>query len=201
MTLYSITFDLTDTRTEFIPTIPETAGDTENKTIPRICMSDSVEKCISAIASCNRNMQKGSQFIVRVFNIPNTDNLVSPRFLKESGYVPDALENNEYWYIKPIKATLYLCRVESFDYEFTLAWSCITREQCISLIEKYTNNKRFRRYKTSKGAYNAFMNWCNKYHKWDEMDNIWEDLAMLPWAQRTEIYNLKSTVIKQLNNR
>ena len=197
MKFYNVTFNLADNRDILTPCIPDSAGTDEDKTIPRVCLTDSIEHCIQAIATGNREVYKGAQFIVREADIKSDEKLVHPRFLKELNYVPDALENNEYWYLNPIKVKRYICKIESFDYEFELAWSCISRKQCLDAIGKYMSIKRFVKYKTSKGIYNAFCRYCTEHKKWDWEDSIWEDLAMLPWAQTTKIYNLKYKVIKQ----
>lgn len=198
MIFYNVTFNLNDTRDVLHPCIPESAAKDENKTIPRVCMTDSVEHCMQAIAVGNRDVQSGSKFILRKINIKSDDGLINPRFLKETSYVYDAMENNEYWYLHPVKTENYLCEIISFDYEFDLAWSCISRKQCLDAVAKYMNIKRFTRYKTSKGIYKAFCNYCTEHKLWDWEDGIWDDLAMLPWAQKTRIYNLKYKVIKQL---
>ena len=199
MKFYNVTFNLNDNKGVLIPCIPDSAGNGENKTIPRVCLTDSVEHCIQAIASGNREVHKGAKFIVRETDIPTTRaELINPRFLKEQGYVPDALENKEYWYLKPVEFKRYLCEIVSFDYEFDLAWSCISRKQCLDAISKYMNINRFTKYKTSLGVYNAFSRYCNQNKKYDEYDNVWDDLAMIPWAQKTKIYNLKYKVLKQL---
>ena len=210
MKLYNITFKLDDTRNILVPNIPETAGDTENKTIKRVCLADSVEHCMQAVASANRDMCTRAKFIVREADIPLTKKtLVHPRFLKEQGYVPDALENNEYWSLEPVKFKLYLCELEHFDSDFTVSWSCVTREQVLAIISKYIKTKRFDRYKTSKGVYNAFCKFINEKTQfatekgriayYNMYDDVWEDIVELPWAQKTELTNIKYKVLKQLN--
>lgn len=197
MKLYNVSFNLNNLSDSMIPMIPDSAGDDENKTIPRVCLCDTIEHCMQAIASCNRNLEKGAYFILREVEINLSDKaLVKPDYLKQTGYVPDALENNEYWYLKPLKAKVTKHVVISFNYEFELAYSCISREQILTIISKYMRAKRFERYKTSKGIHNAFGRYCNEHQLWSETDAVWEDLAMLPWAQKTGIYGLKHKEIK-----
>ena len=209
MKFYNISFNLKNTNNVLVPAIPDSAGTDENKTIKRVCITDSIEHCMQAVASANREMCKGAKFIVREVDIPlNREKLVHPRFLKEQRYVPDALENNEYWYLEQLRCNMYLCEIDSFDYEFTISWSCITREQILNVIKKYTKTKRFEKYKTSQGVYNAFCRYINEktqfaiegtrnvyYNMYDE---VWDDLVELPWAQKTKIYNLRYKVLKQL---
>lgn len=209
MKLYNVSFNLNNLNNVLLPAIPDSAGDTENKTIKRVCLADSIEHCMQAIASDNREMCNGAKFIVREVDIPLTKkSLVHPRFLKERGYVPDALENNEYWYLEPVKFKMYLCELEHFDSDFTVSWSCITREQILNIVTKYIKTKRFDRYKTSKGIYNAFCKFinektqfatetqrCKYYNIYDE---VWEDLVGLPWAQKTELTNIRYKILKEI---
>ena len=210
MKFYNITFKIDDTRNILVPNIPESAGTNENKTIKRVCLADTVEHCMQAVGSGNRDMCKGSKFLVRETDIPLTSKyLLNPRFLKQMNYVPDALENNEYWSLESVKVKVYLCELQSFDSDFTVSWSCVTREQILSIISKYVKTKRFNRYKTSKGIYNAFCKFINektqfatekmKTYYYDMYDDVWEDIVELPWAQKTELTNIKYKIIKEVN--
>jgi len=216
MKFYNISFNLKNTNNILVPTVPESAGTGENKTIKRVCLADSIEHCMQAVASANREMCKGAKFIVREVDIPLTKKtLVHPRFLKERGYVPDALENNEYWSLEPLKFKMYLCELEHFDSDFTVSWSCITREQILGILRKYTSRsgfrttKRFERYKTSQGIYNAFCKFINEKTRfateqgrityYEMYDTVWEDIVELPWAQKTELTNIRYRVLKELN--
>lgn len=35
------------------------------------------------------------------------------------------------------------------------------------------------------------MQYCNKHQLWDTEDNVWDELAMIPWAQKRSIEDLK----------
>lgn len=192
MKLYNITFNLRDTKDRLIPAIPESAGATENKTIQRVCLTDSIEHCMQAIATCNRNIAVGKQFIVREVEIPaNHSKLIHPKQLYRHKLVPDALENNEYWYLESIRCKVYLCTIQSFSYEHTVAWSCITAKQVREIIEKYTKCLNLSKYKKSITVYNAFCTWAEKEKQYKMEDDVWDDIVMLPWAQKTEIRNIK----------
>lgn len=197
MKFYNVTFNLKDTRNVLIPSIPESAGTGENKTIKRVCLADTIEHCMQAVG--RRDIRDGARFIVREVDIPlNKKTLLHPRYLKEHGYVPDALENNEYWSLEPIKCKLYICEIIKFDFDMTIAWSCITRNQVLSIIGKYTKTKSFERYKTSQGVYNAFCKWINKREYWDIEDSVWDELVELPWAYKTELKSVQYKVLKEI---
>lgn len=197
MKLYNVTFDLTNTNDILTPTIPESAGNGENKDIKRVCLTDSIEHCMQAIASCNREVKKGAKFIVKEVDVEESELLIAPDFLFNEKYVPDALENNEYWYLDNLKAKVYTCEIEFFEYDFVLAYSCIPREKCLEAISNYISTEEYEKYKTSKEMHEAFVHWADSNKKYDLVDEIFEDLAMMPWAQKTKIYNLKYKVLER----
>lgn len=197
MKLYNVTFDLTNTNNILTPTIPESAGNGENKEIKRICLTDSAEHCMQAIASCNREVKKGGKFILKEVEIEESELLITPDFLYKESYVPDALENNEYWYLDNLVANVSVCEIEFFEYDFVLAYSYIPKEKCLEIISKYTSIEDLKDCKDSKEVHEKFIDWADKRKEYDMMDNVFEDLAMLPWAQKTKIYNLKYKVLER----
>lgn len=197
MKLYNVTFDLNNTNNVLTPAIPESAGNGENKEIKRVCLTDSIEHCFQAIASCNREIRKGAKFIIKEVDVEEDELLITPDFLFKEGYVPDALENNEYWYLDTLKAKVSIAEIEFFEYEFALAFSCIPKEKCLEAISKYTSIEKFKNYKTSKEMYESFVGWADSEKKYNLSDEIFEDLAMIPWAQTTKIYNLKYKEIER----
>lgn len=197
MRLYNVTFDLSNTNNILTPTVPESAGDGENKEIKRICLTDSIEHCFQAIASCNREVRKGAKFVIKEVDVEENDRLITPDFLFNEDYVPDALENNEYWYLDTLKANVLIGEIEFFEYDFVLAYSCIPKEKCLEIISKYTSIEDLKDCRDSKEIHEKFNHWANTQKEYDMMDNVFEDLAMLPWAQKTKIYNLKYKVLER----
>lgn len=196
MKLYNVTFNINDKRNMLVPTIPDSAGTGENKTIKRICLTDSIEHCMKAIAVGNRDIAIGAKFIVREVDIPkNAKALVNPKQLHNNQFVPDALENNEYWYLHTVKCKVHLCEIIYFDFEHDLAFSCMQPNDVRLIINKYVPALKLGRYKNSKNMYDAFCNYTNKNCLWDEFDAVWDELAELPWAQTTKILKLTYKVL------
>ena len=193
MTLYNVTFNIKDKRNILEPSIPDSAGDGENKTIKRVCLTDSIAHCMQAIAVGNRDIRVGATLIIREVSLKNLDKklLISPRELKERGLVPDALENNEFWYLGKVKFKCITCKIVDFDAEIDLAWTCIPIQSCREIIKKYIPKFPVYRYKITKNLYEAAMQYCNKHQLWDTEDNVWDELAMIPWAQKRSIEDLK----------
>ena len=201
MKLYNVTFDASDTRSYLEPCIPYSVGDGEDKVTPRVCLCDSVVHCIQAIAPVNRNIKEGAHFKIREVEISEYDkNLIYPYELKESEKVPDALENNEYWYLKSIPCEITECNIEDFDYEFTLAWSCISVEQCRDIIERYTDVLKNSLYKDSESMYKDFTKWAYENKQYEMADDVWEELAQLPWAQKTAIISISYYSVGKMQN-
>lgn len=197
MKLYNVSFNLNDLSKELIPRVPESVADGEDKVTPRVCLTDSVEHCMQAIAVGNRDIKVGAKFLLRVVDI-NTSRkkLVSPSTLKSSGKVYDALENNEYWYKDRIACELYLCEIKSFDYSYELAWTCIKAKDCKDIIKRYIKNFDFKGCTSSRDCFRKFADFVDKYSLYDIYDNVWDDLAELPWAQKVEISKLELTYKK-----
>lgn len=145
MTLYNVTFNIKDKRNILEPSIPDSAGDGENKTIKRVCLTDSIAHCMQAIAVGNRDIRVGATLIIREVNLKNLNKklLISPRELKERGLVPDALENNEFWYLGKVKFKCITCKIVDFDAEIDLAWTCIPIQSCREIIKKYIPSFQF----------------------------------------------------------
>ena len=200
MKLCNITFNINDERTILKQSIPESAAEDEDKTIYRVCLADSVAHCMQAIAVDNRNACIGSEFILREVTVDeNSQFLIKPTYLYKRKLVPDALENNEYWYLRSLHCNTYLCRITRFDYEFDIAWTCIDFKDCKTIIQKYLPNFNIcKDIKNSKILYQSAMSYCDKHHLYNESDLIWDDIAMLPWAQTIKIHNLEYEVIKEI---
>ena len=193
--LFHVTFDTENTSFVYHPRVPESAGNSEDRETPRICLSDSIEHCMQAIAPALRDVRAGAKFIVKSVWMPKgTPGVISPKQLKESGRVPDALENNEYWYLNDLKFDqVYQCSIKSFDYEYELGWTCIPLEKCIEVIEKYPNPfaSGYNLYDNSKSLYEALSKWSNETERFEIADKVWDDLAnAVPVAQKTTIQNL-----------
>ena len=191
MKLYNITYNLEDICTTLTPKIPYSAGDGEDKSIPRVCLADSLEHCLQALGSAHRNLTKGTHILIREVEVAENDKcLVNPLVLKQDNKVADALENNEYWYLKPIKCNVRKAEIVNAETEFTLAWTCIPISKCKEIISKYSNFN-VKGYKESYNLYEAFMDWANENKKWNEMDFVWEELLEIPWVQKTTIEKLE----------
>ena len=203
MKLYHVTFDINESETKiFRPRVPASAGVGEDKRIPRICLAPSIEKCIQAIPSDNRNLQKGSKIRIYEVHISEKDkHLIKPEVLFLEGLVPDALETQEHWYTKDLEMTSTVKEIVSFDYSFELAFSCIKVQQVIQAIKKLLIDQPMEKFlkiyevlkkdfKKSEDIYGEIANHLNEMKEYDLYDNLWEELAMLPWAQTTRIYKV-----------
>lgn len=190
MKLYNVTYNLEDISNILIPNVPISAGDGEDNYIPRVCLADSLEHCLQAFGSTYRNLGDGVCILIREVEVDEDDvYLVKPSTLKKYEKVPDALENNEYWYLKPIACNVRKAEIIDVDTEFTIAWTCVSIEKCREIVSMYSNID-VDKYKDSEELYNVFMDWANKNKKWKEMDAVWDSIVELPWSQKTAIENL-----------
>lgn len=99
----------------FFPEIPHAIMKGENQDIERICLSESIEGCLTSIGwkrlDCafqdymNEDVE-GLRIVILKFDINKLDKkyLRSPEELDEKKYVPDAYITREWWYELPAKA-------------------------------------------------------------------------------------------------
>lgn len=112
MKLYHVSFDL-DFTEEFIPRVPQCLKETstENRDIPRICFSTTIEGCLSAVpgASDLESLLASNQNVIRVceidtelYGLCDKDLLMTEEIYKND-YVKDAYVTDEVWVLKEIK--------------------------------------------------------------------------------------------------
>lgn len=103
--LYHISPEIDKLEIKFTPRIPVDIENNEDNTTLRICFSDSIEGCLSAMGNVNRYIDETGKgtFVMYSFEcFIDDNNLIDWRSLFESGKVPDAAVTHEYWYMKPI---------------------------------------------------------------------------------------------------
>lgn len=117
----------------FFPDIPYSIMKGENNDIERICLSESIEGCLTSIG-WNRldcmfqdymdEKTESLRMVVLKFDMDNLAKkyLWSPEELDELGYVPDAYITREWWYELPAKPDeveiryLYNYNMENIEY-------------------------------------------------------------------------------------
>lgn len=176
----------------FVPRIPDGINtDYEDASIPRICFSDSILKCISAIGSGSRDLRQGGHVTVYRMPFPTSD-FVTPEELYGKHLVYDALENHEYWYLKPIDLVGTSYQIGKFDYEHAIGFTAIPRDKllqilkthaakCVIINEDIQDNKKLYESVTKQL-------WDTKH--FSELDAIDDELAEIECAQRIEIHSL-----------
>lgn len=97
----------------FTPRIPQTRhGDSENETIPRVCVGETIEDCLTAIPNGGGNLEDFNDDIGGFFKIFKIDteklnirekDIISNEFLFQEDLVRDADITNEYWILTDFK--------------------------------------------------------------------------------------------------
>lgn len=190
MILYNITFR-EDDATTLVPTVPYTAAEGEDVCTKRICFADTVPHCIEAISQCSRDLHIGSILRIRSVNTDHLDrsSILTPEELFNTSKVPDALQNREYWYLKEVCVTLHKVRVVDFSYYHAIAWKCLK----YSDVEKIVRVLKipYKEFKDPESLYNYANGYLNDKMEFDKMDDLWESIAELPFAQKIAINKLK----------
>lgn len=170
---------------ELIPRIPNNTLDDENKDIPRICLSTSIEGCFIALQYIT-----DKPFILYELDIDENDKaLLSSKYLYDNNLVMDALETNEYWYLKPIKAIGKVYTILSYDLDFDFAWSCIKLEDVINIVSGIIKDKEIltnllETNKTSYDLYESAQQFLYKKQFDRESDELFDSIADLKYATK-----------------
>ncbi len=126
----------------FIPRIPESAGDGEDKNIARICLAPSVEKCIQAIEAGSQVLKTGTEFTVYEAEISLASKKpIRPDELNLKGLVPDSMENEEYWYLSSLTMWAKRYKILSFFGYCDIAWNCIDANDMLSILGDMLENE------------------------------------------------------------
>lgn len=191
--LYNVTFDIFDRREVLEPAVPRSAAKEEERSIRRVCLSTTVEHCIEALGVEHRELCTGAELLVREVPIENLYSkiLVTPDILFKKGYVPDALETKEHWYLAPVK--MITCRYTIVDFiaEYDIAWSCVKVKDMLSIAAKYgIQPSELHKFTSSKDIYEYCMEIFHKSKNYDFEDDFYDDVDELPWAQRLKVSKL-----------
>lgn len=202
MKLYRVSFDLSQPlERTFIPLIPDSAGYMEDKTIKRVCLSSSIEGCLQAIPRNKIDISVGTEIIVYEAEIDENDyDLVYPDEIRD--YVPDALENDEFWYTKDLYMTGYVAKIKDIKSNYELAFTAVDEDDFICNMLDVIADKGYkyleeiseimmdeelsledRYYESSDILYNA--------REYSLQDEIFDSVAQVSWAQALKIKNLE----------
>lgn len=177
---------------ELIPRIPNNTLDDENKDIPRICLSTSIEGCFIALQYIT-----DKPFILYELDIDENDKaLLSSKYLYDNNLVMDALESNEYWYLKPIKAIGKAYTIINYDLDFDFAWSCIKLEDVVNIVSRIIKDKEIltnllETNKTSYDLYESTQQFLSKKQFDNESDELFDSIADLKYATKKTYKNIK----------
>lgn len=192
--LYNVSFKTTGID-RLYPSVPYSAAEGEDKTIERVCLADSIAHCFQSIGASFRDLHVGVVFEVREAAVdPEDELLIKPKQLWQQRLVPDALENQEYWYLGELPVVSYQCELENFNYDYGLAWSCVDACDVRRLLKKYTDEV-FDGELSSEELFEA----TAKVLPCDVLDELWYELSELPWAQKLEISDVRVRRIKSMS--
>lgn len=110
---------------KFLPKIPSLTLESENCDIERICLSKSIEGCLSAVPwggihlEDNLNDDGELEIYVHEFDRKDIakDNLIQPNILFRKDWVRDAMLTKEYWVINQelIPSKIYKINLKDYD--------------------------------------------------------------------------------------
>ncbi len=202
MKLYRVSFDTSASLNRtFVPMIPESAGLEEDKTIKRVCLSSSIEGCLQAIPRGGKDISVGVELIIYEAEISTLDeNLIFPEEVRD--YVPDALENEEYWYMKELHMTGKKVKLTNFDYSFELGFTSVDEDDFICRMLDTVSEEAYKYLEEISeimyddsiilGArYDDVVHFLSKKEEYNLIDDIYDAVALTPWAQIVRFSNVE----------
>ena len=147
MKIYHVSFELVPQTKHFVPCTPRTIGSSnENREIERICFSETVDGCLSAIPGADTLLlEKGHMFLlyeVDTADLKETDYISNEQIVKKN-YVYDAEMTKECWVLKEMTLTGRYAYVRNYDFKDYFFPTEENREEIYEnyaeLREVYTN--------------------------------------------------------------
>lgn len=182
MKLYHVSLTRTEAVKTFVPRVPETLSEElgEDRNIPRICLSSSIEGCLQAIeASC----RIGMPMMVYTVDVDAADPaLIIPEIVRKK--VPDALENQEYWYTEPLQMCGQVYIVKKCDIEPCIAWSALNAEDVRRIVKDAGGSGAG---DCAESVYQGFLQELKgkpilDSEKYAKEDEVYDRILELPWA-------------------
>lgn len=198
--LYNVTFKLDDESTRLIPRIPVTAGGTEDKETKRVCFADSVEHCIGAMSESHSNLYTGCLIIVRSVDeyMLDRSKIMTPEELFYSGRVPDALENNEYWYLDEVDVYRDMYEITHYYEDYVCAFTCIEKEVIEKIARQYIPHFRIRRYEDSEQAYDRVIETLYGKGQYTDCADFEIEIVSRPWGHKRQISRLEMARVAEV---
>lgn len=115
--------DISINEKHFIPRVPLNRLIEEDKQTKRICLSSSIEKCLSSFpykTKLKHHVSRSEPTLISVFSLEEKN--FRENFLKNpediKNYVPDALLNDEHWALKSFTSVPTLIKLKQIDFAY-----------------------------------------------------------------------------------
>lgn len=122
--LYHVSFccDIVDT---FEPRVPSNRHNEEDSKIGRVCLSDSIEGCLTAVPNGGMRLEEifweGGSSLIRIYEFDIKDieykNIIPPEYLYQKDLVRDANITREHWVVNKslTPSKTYLIKLHNYD--------------------------------------------------------------------------------------
>ncbi len=119
MKMYHVNVDIFKNIKVFIPRVPKSRMKNEDSITPRVCISNSIENCLSGLTYMSKYwkfitndletnfslLDEVCLRVLKVYEFEVEDSIITPEELNAKDLVPDASTTNEYWSLKEIVPT------------------------------------------------------------------------------------------------
>lgn len=111
---YHVSYGHNELIKKFVPRIPDVYSDKESTTIPRICLADTIDHCLSAMSDKPYTTYDNKPITIYSIDLEERE-LVHPDYLYSHDWVRDALYTREHWLLKPATLLGYHAYLRSFN--------------------------------------------------------------------------------------
>lgn len=202
MLMYNCRFEIGYITNRLYPEVPRHLGKCRDTRTKRIRLFDSVEHCMQALANDGYGIYVGSEFILSVAKMGvNSDKLVTPKRLVDTGRVPDALLNREYWCLSDLVVDVCRCRVTDYKSYADIDWERLKPADVMeiaSYMGLWTND--LERYVQAKTVYEHIAKKLNSIGRGDVADLLWDRLFMTGKAQAIRVAAVQYQIVERYSN-
>ena len=185
---------------KFNPRIPDCACASENKTIPRVCFSETVGGCFDAVPITTRNELNaaGEKFVLYELETSDypDDFFILNKEIVSRKLVPDANTTKECWLIKPISLKGTVCEITNIERDLIFDFSSVEASDVVLTAEQI-NKKLYDLFEpfeidqlktlNPEDAYNEIIDRADANKVWDIVDDLFYFLGSeFPEAARVK---------------
>lgn len=202
MKLYHISVNTETVQRRFAPRIPDLGRNTvniEDHAVPRVCFSETVDGCMSALPPCSRLLIdcKKAKFVL--YEIETDDYpesyFISNEEIVRQNLVYDANLTKEWWLLEPVELQGRLCEIQQIEADTILNFALIEAKEVIQTAREINGSIFYEdiipKNSDSETCFKAIIHYANQNKIYNICDYLFEELGEKYKEAETWIYRMK----------